>query len=406
MASEDLLMEHKDEIASVVREKHQIEEKLASAAGSNDFAPMLRLCRELVETIDEVSEMVSKKERYKHAGFASKAKFSRKFYHKSKDIVNFEMEIARVYDSKNIALEQGRRMVSAIKLLKAENIAKAREDAGEFYGLLEMGGRLEAINEALSKKRLQVERARRRAEEQLGGIGWLEKEPPPNLEKVERHEQRMRLLEAMQKMRLERINALEAMPLSRLLDEMEKENLAAIGFPAIPNSDAESLKSFLHKGGLATKTAGQLLEMAGRNEDRLKHEMQDLQGFRREIIGRQVFLSELSSLNSLEFLSFHKFNSAALAYLGMHYAEARDAASRLSELEKTAEEDALEWERRQKIGRKKAELEGVEKAGLARSLEALAELEGILDGKTQPIGKGPEPKHGGFLGKIFGFFKN
>ena len=404
MASPDLLLSEKDEIAPIVREKLQIEEKLANAAGCKDFAPMLRLCRKLCDTIDEVSDIVSKKERYAHAGFESKVKFSRKFHRKGKELWNFEMEIAGEYEAKHITLEYGRRMVEVAKLLKSENVGKARREAAEFYSLLEMGGRLEAINEALSKKRLQMGRARRGIEEQLSGLEWLEKEPHPNLEKVERHEQRTSLLEAVQKMRRERISALESMPVVQVLDEMQK--LSGLGFPEISAADFESLKSYLRGAGLVSKTAGQLLEIAGWNEDRLKHELPDLQGFRHEIIGKRHFLSELSSLNTPEFLSLSKYNRVALAYLAAHYEDAGNAASRLSELEKTAHEDSQEWERRQKIERKKAELLGVEKAGLARSLEGLAELEGILDGKTQPIDKGPGSKPEGLLGKIFGFFKN
>src|SRR3989344_6923179 len=203
-SSADLLLSEKEAISSLVLEKRQIEEKLRSAAGGKDFSFMLGLCSDLSDMLEEVSDIAAKRHQKEHAAFDTKVKFYRRARRKAKDLGNFEMELVREFESQHISLEHGRRMVSIVKLLKSRDVEKARRDAEEFYLLLEMGARLELINEELSRKRVQAERARRGIVEQLSALEWLGNQPEPDLGKAARNEQKAHLLEILQTIRLSR----------------------------------------------------------------------------------------------------------------------------------------------------------------------------------------------------------
>ena len=406
MSSIDLLLSEKGETESLVLEKRQIEEKLRSAAGGKDFSFMLGLCSDLSDMLEEVWDMAAKRHQKEHAAFDTKVKFYRRARRKAKDLGNFEMELVREFESQHISLEHGRRMVSIVKLLKSRDVEKARRDAEEFYLLLEMGARLELINEELSRKRVQAERARRGIVEQLSALEWLGNQPEPDLGKAGRHEQKAHLLEILQKIRLSRIYSLESMPLPKLLDEMQSYRLSELGFPAISASDAASLSSYILRSGMESKSASQLLELLSQRDERLKHELPDVAAFRRCVGGRRAFLEKVADLHATDFLSIGSNSASSFAYLSAHSEEAANAASWLAELEKTASEDSQEWERRQQIARKKAELQGAEKAGLTKSLQELEALSNILEGKVEPATQTQQAQEKkGILQSIAEFFK-
>jgi len=406
MSSIDLLLSEKGETESLVLEKRQIEEKLIAAAGGSDFSHMLDRCSDLSDMLEEVSDIAAKRHQKEHAAFDTKVKFYRRARRKAKDLGNFEMELVREFESKHISLEHGRRMVSIVKLLKSRDVEKARRDAEEFYLLLEMGARLELINEELSRKRVQAERARRGIVEQLSALEWLGNQPEPDLGKAGRHEQKAHLLEILQKIRLSRIYSLESMPLPKLLDEMQSYRLSELGFPAISASDAASLSSYILRSGMESKSASQLLELLSQRDERLKHELPDVAAFRRCVGGRRAFLEKVADLHATDFLSIGSNSASSFAYLSAHSEEAANAASWLAELEKTASEDSQEWERRQQIARKKAELQGAEKAGLTKSLQELEALSNILEGKVEPATQTQQAQEKkGILQSIAEFFK-
>ena len=406
MSSIDLLLSEKGETESLVLEKRQIEEKLIAAAGGSDFSHMLDRCSDLSDMLEEVSDIAAKRHQKEHAAFDTKVKFYRRARRKAKDLGNFEMELVREFESKHISLEHGRRMVSIVKLLKSRDVEKARRDAEEFYLLLEMGARLELINEELSRKRVQAERARRGIVEQLSALEWLGNQPEPDLGKAGRHEQKAHLPEILQKIRLSRIYSLESMPLPKLLDEMQSYRLSELGFPAISASDAASLSSYILRSGMESKSASQLLELLSQRDERLKHELPDVAAFRRCVGGRRAFLEKVADLHATDFLSIGSNSASSFAYLSAHSEEAANAASWLAELEKTASEDSQEWERRQQIARKKAELQGAEKAGLTKSLQELEALSNILEGKVEPATQTQQAQEKkGILQSIAEFFK-
>ena len=357
--SADLLLSEKEELSSLVLEKRQIGEKLASASGGQerDFGPVLELCWDLSDMVDEVSDIVGKRHQKEHAAFDTKVKFSRRLRRKAKDLEKFEIDVIREYELGHLSLEHGRRMVSVAKLLKSKDVEKARRDAKEFYGLLEASARLWSINEELSKKKARTERARRSVEERLSALVWLEEQPGPDLEKAGRHEQKAHLLEALQKIRLSRIYSLQSMPVLGLLDEAQRYRLDELGFPAISVPDAASLSSYLHKSGIGSKSARQLLELLSQRDEKLRHELPNAVAFRCEVGTRRAFLEQIAGIHTSDFLSITGKN--ALAYLSVHSDEAASAASLLSALEKTAREDAQEWGKQQQMVRKKTKLHDI-----------------------------------------------
>jgi len=196
------------------------------------------------------------------------------------------------------------------------------------------------------------------------------------------------------------------MPLPKLLDEMQSYRLSELGFPAISASDAASLSSYILRSGMESKSASQLLELLSQRDERLKHELPDVAAFRRCVGGRRAFLEKVADLHATDFLSIGSNSASSFAYLSAHSEEAANAASWLAELEKTASEDSQEWERRQQIARKKAELQGAEKAGLTKSLQELEALSNILEGKVEPATQTQQAQEKkGILQSIAEFFK-
>ena len=162
-------MDDEKEIHALVREKRQIEEKL-TLAGGDDFHFLLQDCADLSDIIDEIEDVSSQMSEKEHAAFEAKIKFSRKVRRKAKDMKNFEQHLVSEYESKHITLEHGKRMVSIIKLLRSKSVDKAKREAKEFHGFLEMGARLEILDDLLLKKKAQAERFARTVSDQLSGL--------------------------------------------------------------------------------------------------------------------------------------------------------------------------------------------------------------------------------------------
>jgi len=389
-----------DETRALVLEKRQLEGRLREAGG-DDFGFLLQDCTDLSDIIDEIEDVSSQMGEKEHAAFEAKIKFSRKVRRKAKDMKNFEQHLVSEYENRRITLEHGKRMVSIIKLLRSKSVDKARREAKEFHEFLEMGARLEMIDGLLLKKRAQVERAKRGAEAQLSGLEWLENEPPADVEKVKRHEEGARLAERLSCAWQAHLKALKSLPLSELLLKMKGEGFGKLGFPGIEGHDADALASFLQKNRLEAKTAQELHGMAGQSEQLLRHLEVDLPSFRQEVVARRGFLSGIMSF-SADACALET-GSPALDYLSAHDDDARKLAGRISELGKTREQDRAEWERSEKIKRKKEELAGAGRAALEKALAELRALEDVLDGKTAPAMADERKKQKGAIDAILKF---
>lgn len=390
----------KAELHSLVREKGGIEAKL-TLAGRDDFHFLLEDCADLSDIIDEIEEVSSRMREKEHAAFEAKVKFSRKVRRKAKDLKNFEEHLVREYDSKHITLEYGRRMVSVIKLLRSKNTDKARREAKEFYEFLEMGSRLEIINDLLLKKRAQLEREKRIVSAQISDLEWLEKEPPLEEEKVQRHDELMELERELSKAWLSHVQSLKSMPLCELLKKIKEEELGKLGFPEINWHDADSMIAFLQKSKLDAKSAEQLHEMAGESEQKMRHMGLDLPLFRQEVAARRSFLFGIMSFSANS--RGLAIVSPALAYLSEQDEGARKLVERFAELEKTKEMDEKEWERANRIKQKREELAGADKAALGKSLQELCALEDVLTGKAAPAMAEENKKEKGLVGTILKF---
>ena len=394
-------MDDEKEVHSLVQEKRQIEAKLR-LAGGEDFHFLLQDCSDLSDIIDEIEDVSGQMGEKEHAAFEAKIKFSRKVRRKAKDMKNFEQHLVSEYESKHITLEHGKRMVSIIKLLRSKSVDKARREAKEFYEFIEMGSRLEIVNDLLLKKRAQIERARRGAEAQLSGFEWLGKEQPVDEEKVKRHNERIQVHGQLTGMWAAHVQALKSMPMGELLKKMKWEGLGKTGFPELGASKAEALAAFLQRFRLEGKSAQELHEMAGQSEQLLRHLGLDLQLFRHEVVARRDFLFGILSFSAdpraLE------TGSPTLAYLAGHDDAARKLAERLSELEKTKGADEREWHRAERIKQKKEELSGTDRAALEKNLQELRALEDVLDGKAEPAKAGEDEKGKGIVGSIMKLF--
>jgi len=392
--------EDEKEVRSLVGEKKQIEAKLIPAGG-NEFHFLLQDCADLIDIIDEIEEVSSQMGEKEHAAFEAKIKFSRKVRRKAKDLKNFEQHLVSEYENKHITLEHGKRMVSIIKLLRSKSVDKAKREATEFYGFLEMGARLEIINDLLLKKKAQNERAIRGVETQLSELEWLEKEMPINDEQARRHAEYVQMREKLSKTWLSHVQVLKSVPLYELLKKMRENGLDDVGFPKITETDADALSAFLQKSKLEAKSAEELHEMAGQREQLLRHLGVDLHLFRQEVAARRDFLFGIMSYSpdsrSLE------MGSPARIYLSEHDVEARKLVDMLSELEKTAKQDNEEWERANRINEKRDGLAGANKAALTENLQKLRALGDVLDKKAPHVKTDNNEKENGIVGSILKF---
>ncbi|MCX6771472.1 MAG: hypothetical protein NTX79_05450 [Candidatus Micrarchaeota archaeon] len=384
------------EARSLVQEKRLIEEKLR-LAGGDDFSFLLKDCSDLSDIIDEIEDVSSQMHEKEHAAFEAKIKFSRKIRRKAKDMLNFEQQLVSEYENKHITLEHGKRMVSIIKLLRSKSVDKARREAKEFYGFLEMGSRLEIINDLLLKKRAQAERSLRGVEALLSDLEWLAKEPAADEEKVKRHDEKVQIGVQLSKIWQGHVQSLKSMPMPGLLGKMREDELGKIGFPEISGNEAEALAAFLEKSGLETRSAEQLHDMARQSEQLLRHLGLDLPLFRQEVAARRAFLFGIMSYSA-------DSRAPDLAYLAKHDEAARRLAERLSELEKTGEQDKREWERTEKIRQMKEELAGADKATFEKSLQELRALLDVLDGKAAPEKAEESKEENGLIGSILKLF--
>ena len=390
------------EIASLAAEKAGIEGRLA-AAGGNDFGFLLCMCNDLLDIIEEVGEVKSKVPEKEHASFETKVKFSRKIRRKAKDLRLFEQEVVRAFDSKRITLEHGRKMAAVIKLLKKNDPERARAEAAEFYGLAEMGGRLEVLEEALGKRKAQVERAKRGALAMLSDFEWLLAQPAIESEKASRHSRRLESREALLEIRDSHVRKLESMPLLRILEMFRDEKIVPPGFPQLQGHEISGLAIYLESSGLQPKSCGQLLELAGMSQQKLAHMGLDPAALRREMAERGHFLSQVSALHSSDFLPLD--DARARHYLSAQSEEAGKIVARLEGLEKTAAEDGREWERQQLAEKKRKGLAGIGKQELEKSLQELLGLEAILEGRKPAAAEGKKAGGTGLLWRIRGFFR-
>lgn len=406
------------QIHILVREKSELEAKLLSAGGK-DYFFLLEDCQELSEIIEDIKEISSKRSEKERAAFMEKVKFSRKIRRKAKDLAAFERRLVSEYENKRISLSHGRKMVEIIKLLRSSKLEEAQGKAGEFHSLLEMRERLALLDEQLSKKRAQAERARRVILEKISDISWLEEQPPIDMEKIRRHEQGERLREILLEARLEMIHSLQSMPLCELFGKYKEGELEKLGFPQIPAQEIDALSSFLKKSGLEKKSSLQLYEMLGFSKEKLSHLGIDLASFRQNVEEHKSFLLEISSLHLGDFLTDLSPDSASLSYLAKNSPEAKKAVDELALLSGTFAEDEKEWERRKFLEEKKKLVGGEIKPELEKLLEEIESVEMALNGKEgegkKSAEKAPDEKEDilptktgkekGFLESFFGLFR-
>lgn len=399
----------KQEIETLVRENEQMERRLKAASGNAaSFGPMIELCADLTDIIEDITEISGKRGKIEHAAFATKVKFSRKIRRKAKDLGRFEEAIVREFDSGSLPLAHGKKMAEIVKLLKSNNSEKAAQEAQEFYELLEIDAKLKLNAESLLKKTAQLERERRDITAKLSDIEWLESQSAPNLEKIERQNEKAQLLGQLSEMRLKYLSSLASTPLPELIRKAKAEELELLGFPEISEKDAAQLSNFLQKAGLESKTAAQLAELSDSSQEKLRHVLPDFEGFRRFVASRREYLGQVASLPSSGFLA-GKNQGPHLERLASDFPGAAQATSRLKELEKTAAEDETEWMRMQQIEQKKTSLAGIEKKGLLQKLQDLESLENILGRKEKAAGapstaKESKKDQGGILDALRGFF--
>ena len=393
----------KDGISGLVEEKKEIVRKLAEVGG-REFSFLLEDCADLSDIIENIGEVSGKKGKMERAAFESKVKFSRKMRRKAKDLRNFEQKIVEEFEKGHIPLEQGRKMVSIIKLLRSENIEKAKHEAEEFYAFLEMGDRLKEINDQISKKRAQIERNFRMFAEQMADIEWLEAQPVLDTARVARHEKRLGAKTALVLAREEHLRALSATPLCALIANEKAEELLKLGFPIPSKTERDALGTFLYKSGLEGKSASELCGMIGENEQKLRHLGIDLASFRVEIVSRKDFLTKMMFLHTGGFLSGLEGDTPAIDYLARHSNAASQAKAELLGLAGTENEDRTEWERAKLIEKKRAGLSGANKSEIGRRIKELEGIKSILDGKTEPDAVPNEKENVGFIDRLFRLF--
>jgi hypothetical protein len=373
--------------------------KRIDAIGKEQFPEIVKLSVQLKELIEDIESTQEKEKGLYNPAIITRMRIAKKGFKLSKEISHFEMEVARGFEGNRVTKDAGKRFISIAKLMKENKMAQAKIEFRHFEDIIGLQKRCEKADADIHEMREGLRKERTRMKLLQEEMSVLEKEVVDQ-EKVRRYWELASAKEELVGIRERYIESLVSLPVAEMLGRIGslRERL-----PRFPDESAitELKKFFSDYPELGSMDAWQLCACFDYNDKKLSHICPETTRFRKTVVENRAFFETMRDLKQTTSLAADIEDEDALVFFSKKAEVARRIVERIRELKKDKLSDREEYEKSERIRKRKEELSGISKEALEADLEANGRLLKILDSDDSK-GWGREP---GLLSGILSIFR-
>ncbi len=366
--------------------------------GKGRFESALRLSGKLKDLMAEIEETNEREKSLYNPAMITRMKIAKRGFELSKSLREFEIEVAAGFEKGEVSEDAGKRFMSITKLIKVGNIQKAKDEFRYFEKINELDRDYKAAGEEIQDKEKQLRREQVRVEKMLAEMAEIEKSAI-DTGKAIRYEELSKELEEIQEVRKRYVHSVLTTPVAELLGNPQRYPLkeAISSYPA--KEQLDELVGFLSEyPDFGKCDAGQLCGFFGYSEKKLSHICPETTRFKKAVLGNREFFETISSLDKNASLITNAEDQKILDLIAGMEEGAEEIVGRIAVISKEKDACREEYEKNERIRKKREELSGYPKDGLEAELKDIARLLDVLHSDNPKTG---DENRGGLF-SIFG----
>lgn len=367
-----------EEIIALKKERNSLEKELEKIK-KPQLHTIVKLSEQLRELMREIKSVREKEKNLWNPDLNTRIKISKKGAGLYKELNYLESDVASEFEKGNISEDAGKRFMSVGKLIKDNRMDRAENEFEYFEKIIELSKRYRKIEEDIQEKDRILRKEQLRIEKILADMRELEKETVDS-EKVSRYEELLKNLEKLEAFRSAYINALISKSAVELLESIEKYSLKE-HYPPFPGKEElAELKSFFSEYPVFGRcSASQLCEFFGYSEKKLSHVCPETSKFKKVVLGNKNLFEGICSLDKTDFLAVDDENENVMNFYSERIEGAKEVVDRIREMRKEKYSYRQEYEKKERIERKKEELSKYSKNQLEGELGEIKHLIELLN---------------------------
>jgi hypothetical protein len=392
-----------------LKEKHYALEERIAEIGKKHFPTSVTLSQELAELIEEIETTQEREKIPSNQVLSAKIKIVKYSIKLAKRLKYFEEAVVIEFDRGNITKEFGRGLISVTKRIKDNKMPLAKSQFEQFQEIIELSKEYEESKEKLDTESKALTKEQYRIKQLIKELSWLEAQSV-DLEKARKHEELMEKMAELEKLRASYLKSLTSEPISTLLEDASslKEHIPV--FPA--DAEMAELRDFFSAyPAIGKYKVGQICELLTFSEKKLSHVCPETSKFKKVVLGNKKLFDSLHNIEQSGFLAVDGGNEKILEFYSGRVEGAQPFIEQIRLLQKENPSCKSEYEKKNKLEKKRKELSKYSKECLEADLEeANSKLEFLhsepgqepVQAETKKENKGEKQ---GFLSKISSFFK-
>lgn len=397
-----------EEISELKRARHDLEkrmEKIEKSQRSN----IVKLSERLKELIADIELIQQKQKNLWNPSVSTRIKIAKKGIGLSKELTDFETEVANEFEKHNISEDAGKRFISVVKLIKNNMVDDVKKEFEYFGEIIELSKKYEQTEEEIKEEDRILRRERLKIENILTEMSQLERETA-DLEKVRKHEELLKNLEGLEKIREVYLHSLVSEPVLKLVDDIEKYSLKEY-YPALPEKEEMAgLKKFLSEYLAFGKcNVDQLCEFFDYSEKKLSHICPETSRFKKVVIGNRNLFETIRSVKQTAFLAVDDENEKVMDFYAERIEGAQQIVEQIRQLKRDKYSYKEAYEKNKQIEKRKEEFSKYSKKDLEAELTRIKGLLELLNSDhpkdDSEEKKGSEEKQGLFS-RLINLFKH
>ena len=389
-----------------LREKHYALEERIEEIGKKHFPASVTLSRELAELIEEIESTQEREKIPSNQVLSAKIKIVKYGIKLAKRLKYFEEAVVIEFDRGNITKEFGRGLISVTKRIKDNKMPLAKMEFGQFQEIIDLSREYESSKEKLDAESKILKKEQYRIKQLLKELSWLEAQSV-DLEKARKHEELLKKMAELEKLRASYLQSLTSAPVAALLEDSDslKEHLPV--FP--PEAEMAELQEFFSSyPAIGRYGVAQICELLTFSEKKLSHICPETSKFKKVVLGNKKLFDALHNIEQSGFLAVDGGNEKILEFYAGGVEGAQPIVAQIRVLQKEHPSCKAEHEKKNELEEKKKEFSKYSKESLEAELEeANSKLEFLhsAPGKESLQKAETKAEKGGLLSKISSFFK-
>ena len=252
-------MDREERISGLLKDRDETAAKLERWGGTEKCRAIVRLFERLYELAEDIEATQDKGKSLFNPAMITRVRMAKKGFELAKDVRYFETDVASEFEKGAITKEAGKRFIAATKLLKENDLRKAKAEFMYFEDIASMLKSHDAFENEIKEDERSLRKEQLKAEKALAEVVDLEKESVDK-DKVRRYREFADGMELLKAIRKEYLHSLASKPVAAMISGME----GAEGFRALlPGDDemAELKKFFSDYPVFAQSDAGKVLRI-------------------------------------------------------------------------------------------------------------------------------------------------